>query len=472
MNRIGPHCRAAVNAACVAGALGLVFVSGCHSDPPQKKAIITRPRVSLVTPEKRTIKRTVGQPGYIYAYEQTSLYPKVSGFIKKWYVDIGDPIKTGQVICDIYVPELDAELRQKEAQLALQKENVQVMQQSVAVAIQQQAVAAAKAKEALANVGKYNAAVEQSQSVYKRLTSLTGDRVIDPQVIIEAKKQLQSDIASRDAAKASAEAAEATEFARAADVAKAKIDVKAASAKVLVHQADKERLEALVSYTHIIAPYDGVVVVRNANLGDYVQPATGDLSATARTWDESTNRGAPIYVVASTGKVRVYVDVPEAEAGFVNAKTPAKVVVPALSGEEISAPVTRTSWSLNTRSRTLRAEIDLPNPDERLLPGMYALGEVQITRPDVWSVPLECVEMVGSQNICYLDEGGRAEEAAVQTGIDDGKWIEIVRIQIHRKWQRISGSEHVIRGDLGELSDHQRVEVVEQASKQQPPKQH
>lgn len=461
--------RTIAGAAWVVGGLTLALAGGCRSAAPPKKAITVLPQVSLIQPEKRTIKRAVGQPGYIYAYEQTSLYPKVSGFIQKWYVDIGDRIEAGQDLCDIYVPELHAELRQKIAQLTLQQENVKVAEQMVDVAAHRLAMASAKTKEMRAYVGKYGADVERSESEYKRLASLQGDRVVAPQIIIEAKKQLQADTASREAALSSVQAAEATELAQAADLAKAKIDVKAAQAKVLVQKADKERLEALVSYTHLTAPYDGIVVLRNANKGDYVQPATGDMSATSPSWDESTNRGAPIYVVASTNMVRIYVDVPEGQAIYVNAKTPATVLIPALSGEEISAPITRTSWSLNVRSRTLRAEVDLPNQDARLLPGMYAYGEVLINRPNVWALPLECVVMLGNQTVCYRDENGKAVLTPLQTGLDDGKWIEVVRIQVGGRWQSITGNEPVIKGDLGELSNNRAVEVVKNPAAQEQP---
>jgi len=439
--------------------LSLTVLAGCHKPAQSKSTVSTRPRVALVSPAKRTLERSVGQPSYVYAYEQTSLYPKVSGFIQKWYVDIGDSIKKGQPICDIYVPELTAELEQKKALVAQQEVNVKLAEQMVSVAQQYQAAAAAQIKEAQANVKKYAASVERWESEVKRLGGLASERVIDQQVLTETRKQLKADQASQEAAQATTSAAEATERARAADVEKAKVDVDASRAKVVVDKAAEQRLAALVSYTHITAPYDGTVVVRNANTWDYVQPGSGDLSASAPAWDESTNRGAPIYVVARTDQVRIYIDVPETEASYVTVKTPAKVMFPALAGEEIDAPVTRTSWSLNTRSRTLRAEVDLPNPDRRLLPGMYAYGRVLIKRPDVWAVPLECVVAQGNQNVCYLYDHGKALLTPVQTGINDGTWIELVRKQVGGSWAPFTGSEELIKGDLGELANEQAVEA-------------
>ncbi len=442
----------------------VAVATGCHKPPPQAQPIDVKPKVRLMKPEVRTISRNVGQPGFIYAYEQTSLYPKVAGFIGKWNVDIGDLIKKGQLLADIFVPELDAELQQKKAQVVHSEAQVRVAGQMVDVARHNAGAAAAQTQEARANVGKYQASVERWESEVQRLTSASGEQVINPQVLEESRKQLKAETAAREAAKATAVAAEANELARKADVEKAKVDVDAARAKAAVDGADEQRLAALVSYTRILAPYDGVVVARNANTGDYVQPGTGDLSMTAGSPDNPTARGGPIYVVARTDKVRIYVDIPEMEANYVAPGTKAVIGFPARENQEINAAVTRTSWSLQPRSRTLRAEIDLPNPDARLLPGMYAYGTVVIDRRDVRALPVGCIVEVGNQNVCYTYEGGKAMQMPVQTGIDDGKWIEVARKKVDGRWVPLNGSEQVIEGDLQELTSGQQVEVSDQPS--------
>ena len=131
----------------------------------------------------------------------------------------------------------------------------------------------------------------------------------------------------------------------------------------------------------------------------------------------------------------------------------------ALEHAEISAAVTRTSWSLNVQSRTLRAEIDLSNPpypskpDQVLLPGMYAYGMVDIARAGVRAVPAEAIIELGNQNCCYLLEDGKAVKTPVQTGLRDGKWVEIVKKQSRGTWADFTGTEDVILGDLTEVSD-------------------
>ncbi len=410
--------------------------------------------------QQRDITTNVGQPGFIYAFEQTGLLPKVSGYLKKTNVDIGDPIKEGDVLAEIYVPELLAQYEKAKATVALDKVMVEVSQELVGVAENYVNVANAQVVQARAEVGKYEAAVERWQSEVKRLTGLVKDTVVDQQILDESQKQLKSNLASKSAAQAAVVAGEATVLARKAELAKARVDVRASQGKVKVAQAEEQRLAALVGYTKIVAPYDGRVVVRNANTGDFVQPATGDLSATPGTPDQPAMRGTPIFVVAETDKVRVFVEVPEVDADHVHKGTKARVRIPAFNGAEIDNTVARTSWSLGVKTRTLRAEIDLPNPNARLLPGMYAYGMVVIHRSKVHAVPLAAVVELGNQNCCYLLEDGKAVKTPVQVGVNDGHWIEVAGKQVNGIWSPLTGSEEVILGELSEIVDGEPVQVT------------
>jgi multidrug efflux pump subunit AcrA (membrane-fusion protein) len=226
-----------------------------------------------------------------------------------------------------------------------------------------------------------------------------------------------------------------------------------------------------VDYLTLTAPYDGVIVARNANTGDFVLPTTGDPTAMQRAPHLSPGgNAAPIYVVDRTDVVRIFVDIPEKDANFVHVGTKATVLVQAYRDEPIAGTVTRTSWALNVKSRTLRAEIDLPNPGSQLLPGMYAYARAIIERPGVRALPLSALAYSGDQTFCWLDEDGHAVRTEIRTGVSDGKWIEV----IHRRmpgsqarsagevpWTRIDGSEQVILGDLAILADGAPVKVAE-----------
>ena len=127
-----------------------------------------------------------------------------------------------------------------------------------------------------------------------------------------------------------------------------------------------------------------MIVSRNANTFDFVLPTTGDPSADPHSPHLSpSGAAAPVYVVDRTDIVRIFVNIPEQDANFVHIGSKATVLVRAYRDQPIAGTVTRTSWALNIKSRTLRAEIDLPNTGSQLLPGMYAYAKVIIERPGV-----------------------------------------------------------------------------------------
>ena len=191
----------------IAPMLAMTVAIGCAAQPEAAPPPHTRPRVQVVQPERRTIERTVGQPAFLNAYEQTSVYPKIVGYIKQWSVDIGDRITKDQVMADLFVPELDAEYEQKKARVLQDEVSIEAAKRFVEVERSNVNVAAAQVKKADADVGSYQSAVERWESEVNRLTRLVGERVVDKQVLDESQKQLKSNISQRAAALASVSAA-------------------------------------------------------------------------------------------------------------------------------------------------------------------------------------------------------------------------------------------------------------------------
>jgi HlyD family secretion protein len=443
-------------------AVSIAAVPGCSRRPRAHEPVHARPHVRLVNPQRRRIERTTGQPGFLEAYEQTSIYPRIAGYIDEWKVDIGDRIKKGQMIAHLSVPDLEAEFEEKKAQVVLDEVRIRVAVEMANVAEHNWKEASGQLAEARANLGKYKADVERWQSEVKRLTELASERLVDAQVLAETKKQLMASTAGQKAGEATIVASQAKEAARKADLEKARVDIEAAKAGSKVTLAAQQRLAAMVGYTRILAPYDGVVVVRNANTGDYVQPAGGDRSSPqygGAGAASSRGGGTPIFVVARTDRVRIFLDVPEMDANGVQPGSKATVRIQALDDVEIPANVTRTSWALHARTRTLRAEIDLPNKGGRLLPNMYAYGQVMVKRGNVWALPMDTIVEIGNQNCCYLYEDGKAVQTALHTGINDGKWIEVTKKRADGKWVPFKGNEQIIQADLSEISDGERVRI-------------
>ncbi len=295
--------------------------------------------------------------------------------------------------------------------------------------------------------------------------------MVAPQILLEAQDQLKSNTAARDEAIATIKRAEAQLLSERASLAKAKVDVSVAEADLSVAQSEARRLEAWVGYLTLTAPFDGVIVARNANTGDFVLPATGDPSADRRSPDLSpSGTSAPIYVVDRTDVVRIFVDIPEQDANYVHIGSKATVLARAFRDSPIPGEVTRTSWALNVRSRTLRAEIDLPNAETQLLPGMYAYADVMIQRPKVQPIPVAATTHSGDKTYCWTYRKGHAERAEIRTGVSDGEWIELTNIQqpatsaSDPTWQPVNGSEQVILGDLTILAEGAPVDVDSSSS--------
>jgi multidrug resistance efflux pump len=394
----------------------------------------------------------VSQPGKIEAFEQTALYAKVPGFVSKWNVDIGDKIAKDQVLCELWVPELVEQHKQKIAAVALDQVEVDVCRKRLAMAHAALQTATANIAQMRAGLKKAQADYERWQSESKRDADLVAKKVIDEQIADESRKQFAASDAAVEQAQASISAAVAAREESSANVAKSEADVQAALAKVRVDEADRNQVAALLTYTKITAPYDGVVVERTVNTGDFVQPATGD-------------RGRPIYTVARTDVVRIFVSVPELEAPYIQKGSRAKVRIQALQNADVDGVVARTSWALNQTSRNLRVEVDMPNKDMRIQPNMYAYGSVLIDHPNVQAVPAGCVVELGNRHYAFEVVDGKAVRLPVRIGVSDGVWTEIIAKQTEPPkdptsdgvWQKLSGKETLIDGSLDSISDGQHV---------------
>src|SRR5438874_4695790 len=267
--------------------------------------------VTVVHPEKRPIRRVVEQPGRVQAFEETELHVKLPGFVgaiaadpdKKDHpphdrlIDIGGRVKAGQVLAELAVPELKAEAEQKEA--AVRQTQAEVEQARRAQASAEAGISAADeaVKEATAGVARAAAEVERWDAEFTQTEKLVSDRVIDVQSREVVRKQRDSARAAKAESEARVGSASAAVRKAKAERDKAAADVTAATARVDVAKADAKRVAALLDYTHITAPYDGVVTRRRVNTGDFLQPGTG--------------KAEGVFVVARTDPVRVVIDVPE-----------------------------------------------------------------------------------------------------------------------------------------------------------------
>ena len=114
-------------------------------------------------------------------------------------------------------------------------------------------------------------------------------------------------------------------------------------------------------------------------------------------------------------------------------------------------------------SRTLRAEIDLMNPDAKLLPGMYAYGYVKIERNNVQAIPTACITKRGDLPVAYILKDGKCLQLGLKLGASDGVWQELLSVKNGDTWEKPKGDEAFIKGDLDELDNNITVKVRESA---------
>jgi RND family efflux transporter MFP subunit len=391
------------------------MVCGCNRQPavsPDQGAAPKTPEVKVVRPEKKDVRRPIERPGYnIEAYERTLVYAKIPGYVQKWNFDMGDRVHKDDILAELYVPEMDVELKQKEASIRQ---------------------ASSEIEQAEAAVQRADAEQERAKSQYERLARVEKSGVLDKEQVDEVRLGFKA-----------AQAASA----------KAKADVSVAKARLDVAKADRDHVQALLQYTKIPAPFDGLVTRRNVSTRDFVQPA-------------AASKGDALFVVEKVDPVRVFVNVQELEAVWVRDGDTALIRPQSLPGQLFKGTVTRSSGTLNPQNRTLRTEIDLRNAEGKLLPGMYVTATIIAEHKNVWALPVAALVTQGEQTFCYRVENGKAVRTPIQVGLRGNEWVEVLKKQTRAAkgaeengWEDLTGEEAIVASDIASLTDGQTANV-------------
>src|SRR5262249_33551981 len=161
-----------------------------------------------------------------------------------------------------------------------------------------------------------------------------------------------------------------------------------------------------------------------------------------------------LFVVARTDVVTVTVGIPEAFAPALNPGDRAFIKLQAMNGRTIEAKVSRISWALDPKTRTIGAEIDLPNPGGTLLPGLYVYATVIVEEhPGVVTVPTTAVVKAKDTSYCVAIGGGNALRRPIEIGLNDGTRTEVVT--------GVNEEDAVVKANASSLADGQPVEVIE-----------
>lgn len=314
-------------------------------------------------------------PGVFQAYQDILVHAKVSGYVKKINVDIGDIVHTGEVLAVLEVPELEAQVQSANAAVARDKAEIERTKNDVARA---EAVHTALHAE------------------YVRLSGAAATR---PGLI--AQQELDD--------------AQAKDLSSQAQIDAAKSAYAGAIERYSMAQSDLQRYQALFAYTFVRAPFDGVVTFRYAD--------TGALLAAGTSEDSSA---LPLVRLAQSNLLRLRMPVPESNANFMQIGGPATVRVQA-TGETIQAKIVRFTRSMDRNTRTMLTEVDIPNKDLHLSPGMYANTTFPLKdHPDALSIPIDGVVEGDNPYVLLVDANNRVVKRSVVLGIQGPNRYEVV----------------------------------------------
>ncbi len=195
----------------------------------------------------------------------------------------------------------------------------------------------------------------------------------------------------------------------------ARAEAQLAEAKVRTTRANRDRLVALNAYSRIIAPFSGVVTARFVDPGALIQAATSSVQA------------QPILTLQDFAMLRAYVSVPELEVPMIRKGKDMTLTTAAYPGKVFRGSVTRFAEALDPATRTMKTEIDIPNPQALLRPGMYANVTLELEKhPSAVVIPDAALLIEGDRKFAYIARGGTAHRVALETGLDDGNQVEVI----------------------------------------------
>ena len=379
----------------------------------QNKAAV---KVKVAHPHRGGITRTTSQLAEIRFFAHVQQFAKVSGYLRSQVVDIGDTVRRGDVLAEVYAPEYQQQV--EAAAAAVEQSRAEISQAEALVVVSQGEVQAetAMVKQREAQILQYTATRKYRQKEYVRYSELAVNRAIDERAADEKQDDFESAKAGELVSVAAVEAAKGSLARAFAQVEKSKADVKAARARLQVAEARESNAQIFRQYTKITAPFDGVVTERNYYDGDFIR-------------DASANGVQSILGLARTDLMRVVVYIPDSQVAYLDRGDEAVIRVQALGGEEFRGKIARYSNMEMASNRAMRAEIDLPNPSGRLRHGMY--GDVTILldkATTVLTVPSPgLIENDGhGAGSVYVARGGKARKVSVRVGQDNGLVVEIL----------------------------------------------
>lgn len=358
------------------------------------------PRVTVVTVGRSSHNSSLQLPGNIQAITEAPILARADGYIKRRLVDIGDRVHTGDTLAVIEAPELDEQVLQGEASV----------------------------RQAQAGIDQAQANLRQGRADLE-LARVTADRyahlVSDGSVSAQENDQYQAQYKLKTAALQSLEQA-----------------LKGQESAIAAAQANVARLENMKGYRNVLAPFDGVITLRNVDSGALV------------------NSGSTLlFRIAQTNSLRIYLNVPQTNASSIHRGDTASLTVSNLPGRTFHGTLVRTANALDPSSRTLLVEVHVPNPDGVLLPGTYAQVTLNNSRANPpLLIPSDAMIVSGSgTQVAVVDQSHRVHLRTIVAGRDYGDRLEVV--------SGLADGDAIVAHPGDVLSEGTMVEPVESNSK-------
>jgi RND family efflux transporter MFP subunit len=299
--------------------------------------------------------------GELRPYQEIDLHAKVAGYLQTMTVDIGDHVEAGQLLATIEIPELQDDL----------------------------AAAKARGERSQQEVARTQAAYDETHLVFTRISDVMK---ATPNLI--AQQELD-DARAKDLAAASALAA--------------------AKAQVQIAAAETSKLETMLKYSRITAPFAGVITRRFADPGALIQAGTS-----------SSTQSLPLVCLSENDRLRLDIPVSVSYVARINNGDPVEITIESLD-QVMTGKVARSTRKVDTATRTMEVEVDIPNPDLKLIPGMYASAKLQLQHRDkTLVVPVEAVSRQKSCTVLVVNAHNQIEQRTVQLGMETPQKVEVL----------------------------------------------
>lgn len=388
-------------AACFAVILvaaSLLLLSSCGKDRGKNEAAPSV-TVGVTKVVRKSLARQITISSELVPFQEIDVYAKVSGFVKTLNVDYGSRVKAGQLMATLEIPELEAQLQEDQATIANSTDEV--------------ARAGNQLKRYQAEYKVYHLEFTRLNGVFDSQPGLVAQQEVD-----DARGKDLSAASQVDAGESSLEAAKSSLL---------------GSKSRLIHD------QVLFGYARITAPFTGVVTQRYANLGTLMQAGTS-----------SSTQAMPLVKLSQDDLFRLVIPVPESSVRYIRIGEPVEVRVAAL-GRSFPGKVARSALDVQEGTRTMHTEVDVPNPDRLLMPGMYAETTLTLeARENVLAVPLESINHDGDQTtVDVVNSDGAVDVRTVTVGLETSTDAEIIT--------GLEGGDQVIVSDRSGLKQGQVV---------------